>query len=35
MVEEIETGNDIAEGGRVKGKKEETQDRALGYLIEE
>ena len=31
MVGDIETGNDIIEGGSVKGIKEGTQDRALGY----
>ena len=33
MVGDIETGNDITEGGTVKGKKEGTQDRAQGYSI--
>ena len=35
MVGDIETGNDIIEGGSVKGKKEGTQDKALGYSIGE
>ena len=35
MVGDIETGNDIPEGGSVKGKKEGTQDRALGNHIGE
>ena len=35
MVGDIETGNDITEGGSVKGKKEGTQDRALEYYIGE
>ena len=33
MVGDIETGNDITEGGSVKGKKEWIQDRALGFSI--
>ena len=35
MVGDIETGNDITERGSVKGKKEGTKDRALGYSIGE
>ena len=35
MVGDIETGNDITEGGSVKDKNEGTQDRALGYSIGE
>ena len=35
MVGDIETGNDITERGSVKGKKEGTQDRALGSPIGE
>ena len=37
MVSDIETGNDVTEGGGggggVKGKKEGPQDRTLGYTI--
>ena len=33
MVVDTEAGNYITEGGIVKGKKEGTKDRALGYSI--
>ena len=33
MVGDIETGNNVTDGGSVKGKKEGTQDRTLGYTM--
>ena len=35
MVGDIEIGNDITERGRIEGKKEGAQDRALGHTIRE
>ena len=33
MVGDIETGNNVTEGGGVKDKKEGPQDRTLGYTM--